>query len=78
MADSLSDEQISELKEAFDLYDLSGDGTVDGRDLKDLLKSLGHDPKVKRMRNIESVFLRNLLMGFKRVVAISNKICVYH
>ena len=46
MAEELSDEQINELKEAFAIFDFSNDGTIEGRDLPALLRSLGHDPKV--------------------------------
>ncbi len=45
MADELSDQTIQELKEAFAIFDFSNDGTIEGRDLPALLRSLGHDPK---------------------------------
>ena len=48
MAEQLSDEQINELKEAFAIFDFSNDGTIEGRDLPALLRSLGHDPKVRQ------------------------------
>jgi Ca2+-binding EF-hand superfamily protein len=42
MADSLTTEQIYELREAFDLLDRDGDGKVDVNDLAAAFRSLGH------------------------------------
>ncbi len=52
MADQLSDEEISDLKEAFGLFDVSGDGTVDRIDLPALLASLGHSLRDEERREL--------------------------
>ena len=39
---SLSEEQKSELKEAFDLFDTDGSGTIDAKELKVALRALGN------------------------------------
>ena len=38
---SLSEEQKQELKEAFDLFDGDGSGTIDAKELKVALRALG-------------------------------------
>eukprot|EP00922_Rhytidocystis_sp_ex-Travisia-forbesii_P032647 GHVS01048517.1.p1 GENE.GHVS01048517.1~~GHVS01048517.1.p1 ORF type:complete len:298 (+),score=114.80 GHVS01048517.1:269-1162(+) len=38
----LSDERLSELKEAFDLFDIHGRGRIDARELKAALRALGY------------------------------------
>ena len=40
--DNLTDEQISEFKEAFNLYDKDGDGTITILELGSIMRSLGH------------------------------------
>jgi len=40
----LSDEQISEFKEAFSLFDMDGDGTITTKELGKVLRSLGQNP----------------------------------
>lgn len=44
MTKDLSDEQISEFKEAFSLFDMDGDGTITTKELGKVLRSLGQNP----------------------------------
>ena len=43
MAIKLSEDQIAELRKAFDVMDANKDGVVTKEELKNLLKSLGED-----------------------------------
>merc|ERR1739841_4578 len=48
----LTEEQKQEIKEAFDLFDTDGSGTIDVKELKVAMRALGFEPKkeeVKRM-----------------------------
>ncbi|XP_045176843.2 calmodulin-like [Mercenaria mercenaria] len=44
MAEKLTEEQISELKEAFSLFDKDGDGTITTKELGTVMRSLGMNP----------------------------------
>ncbi|KAJ3863874.1 calmodulin [Lentinula novae-zelandiae] len=44
MAEQLSEEQISEFKEAFSLFDKDGDGTITTKELGTVMRSLGQNP----------------------------------
>ncbi|CAI2381916.1 unnamed protein product [Moneuplotes crassus] len=48
----LTEEQRQEIKEAFDLFDTEGSGTIDSKELKVAMRALGFEPKkddIKRM-----------------------------
>ncbi|KAK2955810.1 putative Caltractin [Blattamonas nauphoetae] len=48
----LTEEQRQEIREAFDLFDTDGSGTIDAKELKVAMRALGFEPKkdeVKRM-----------------------------
>ncbi|XP_075260491.1 uncharacterized protein LOC142352034 [Convolutriloba macropyga] len=48
----LTEEQKQEIREAFDLFDTEGSGTIDAKELKVALRALGFEPKkeeIKRM-----------------------------
>merc|ERR1711964_278499 len=48
----MGEEQKQEIKEAFDLFDIDGSGTIDAKELKVAMRALGFEPKkeeVKRM-----------------------------
>ena len=48
----LSEEQRQEIKEAFDLFDTDGSGSIDSKELKVAMRALGFEPKkedIKRM-----------------------------
>lgn len=51
MAD-LTDERIAELREAFDLFDQDGDGTITTKDLRALYESRGHSPTEAELQDI--------------------------
>ena len=41
----INDEQKQEVKEAFDLFDTDGSGTIDAKELKVAMRALGFEPK---------------------------------
>ncbi|GAB5031590.1 centrin 2 [Nannochloropsis oceanica] len=43
--EGLTEEEIEEIREAFNLFDLQGSGTIDVRELKQAMQSLGFDAK---------------------------------
>ena len=45
----LTDEQKKEIKDAFDLFDTSGSGTIEAKELKVALRALGFDPKKEEL-----------------------------
>jgi Ca2+-binding EF-hand superfamily protein len=48
----LTEEQKQEIKEAFDLFDTDGSGSIDAKELKVAMRALGFEPKkeeIKRM-----------------------------
>jgi len=50
----LTEEQRQEIKEAFDLFDTDGSGSIDSKELKVAMRALGFEPRkeeVKRMIN---------------------------
>ncbi|KAM7482894.1 hypothetical protein LguiB_007477 [Lonicera macranthoides] len=44
MAEQLTEEQISEFKESFKLFDQNGDGVISSNELGSVMKSLGQNP----------------------------------
>ena len=47
MADAvqnLTEDELSELKEAFSLFDRDGDGTISAKELGTVMRSLGQNP----------------------------------
>ncbi|XP_012617817.1 calmodulin-like [Microcebus murinus] len=44
MADQLAEEQTTEFKEAFSLFDKDGDGTITTKELGTVMRSLGQNP----------------------------------
>merc|ERR1739840_77486 len=52
MADSLTEEQIAEFKEAFSLFDKDGDGTITTKELGTVMRSLGQNPKEEELTDM--------------------------
>jgi len=52
MADQLSEEQISEFKEAFSLFDKDGDGTITTIELGTVMRSLGQNPTEAELQDM--------------------------
>jgi centrin-2/centrin-1 len=50
----LSDEQKQEIKNAFDLFDTSGTGTIEMKELKVALRALGFDPSKNELKQMIS------------------------
>ena len=46
----LTEEQTQEIKEAFDLFDTDGSGSIDSKELKVAMRALGFEPIRKRSR----------------------------
>lgn len=44
-ANNLTESEIEEVREAFNLFDVDGSGTIDPRELREAMKSLGYDAK---------------------------------
>ena len=48
----LSDEQKSDIREAFNLFDSSGSGAIDAKDLKVAMRALGFEPRKEEIRKM--------------------------
>merc|ERR1711908_228623 len=48
----LTDDQIQEIREAFDLFDTDGSGTIDAKELKVAMRALGFEPKKEEIRKM--------------------------
>ncbi|TPX15109.1 calmodulin [Thyridium curvatum] len=52
MADSLTEEQVSEFKEAFSLFDKDGDGQITTKELGTVMRSLGQNPSESELQDM--------------------------
>ncbi|CAG9942152.1 unnamed protein product [Clonostachys rosea f. rosea IK726] len=52
MADSLTEEQVSEFKEAFSLFDKDGDGEITTKELGTVMRSLGQNPSESELQDM--------------------------
>ena len=50
----LTEDQRLEIKEAFELFDTDGSGTIDAKELKVAMRALGFDPKKEEIRQMIS------------------------
>ncbi|XP_034038059.1 caltractin [Thalassophryne amazonica] len=48
----LTEEEIQEIKEAFDLFDTDGTGSIDVKELKVAMRALGFEPKKEEIRKL--------------------------
>ncbi|CAB1111888.1 unnamed protein product [Ectocarpus sp. CCAP 1310/34] len=48
----LSEEDVADLKEAFDNFDRNGDGTIDSVELATVLRSLGYSPTKDQLKKL--------------------------
>jgi centrin-1 len=48
----LSEEQKQEIREAFDLFDTDGSGTIDAKELKVAMRALGFEPKKEEVKKM--------------------------
>jgi Ca2+-binding EF-hand superfamily protein len=53
-SNELTTEQKQEIREAFDLFDLDGSGTIDVKELKVAMRALGFEPKREEMKKMLS------------------------
>ena len=50
--DKLTDAQLDEFREAFNMFDKDGGGSIDAGELKDLMKSVGQEPSDAELRDM--------------------------
>jgi len=50
----LTEEQKQEIREAFDLFDVDGSGTIDAKELKVAMRALGFEPKKEEIKKMIS------------------------
>ncbi|KAG7668491.1 hypothetical protein KSW81_005258 [Nannochloris sp. 'desiccata'] len=50
----LTEEQKQEIREAFDLFDTDGSGTIDAKELKVAMRALGFEPKKEEVKKMIS------------------------
>merc|ERR1712146_54848 len=50
----LTDDQIQEMGEAFDLFDTDGSGSIDAKELKVAMRALGFEPKKEEIQKMIS------------------------
>ncbi|ERL93831.1 caltractin isoform X2 [Dendroctonus ponderosae] len=48
----LSEDQKNDIKEAFDLFDTTGSGKIDSKDLKVAIRALGFEPKKEEIKKM--------------------------
>ncbi|XP_013875738.1 caltractin [Austrofundulus limnaeus] len=54
----LTEEQMQEVREAFDLFDTDGTGTIDVKELKVAMRALGFEPKKEEIKMVVSQFVK--------------------
>ncbi|GAN06811.1 calmodulin [Mucor ambiguus] len=52
MSDQLNDQQISEYRESFALFDKNGDGAIDAEELGQVMRSLNQDPTNEELKDM--------------------------
>ena len=54
MTENLTEEQIAEFKEAFQIFDKNGDGSITTKELGTVMRSLGQSPSEEELQNMIS------------------------
>jgi centrin-1 len=54
----LTEDEIEEIKEAFDLFDSDGSGTIDPKELKSAMQSLGFEAKNQTIYQMIVILIR--------------------
>ena len=49
---ALTEEQMQEIREAFDLFDTDGSGSIDAKELKVAMRALGFEPKKEEIKKM--------------------------
>lgn len=60
----LSEEEIEEIREAFNLFDTDGSGTIDPKELKAAMQSLGFEAKnqtIYQVNNTRSIIVNIII-----------------
>ncbi|XP_015795381.1 caltractin [Tetranychus urticae] len=57
--DSLSDEVRQDIKDAFDMFDRDGKGTIELTNLKLAMRALGFEPKKEEIKKITAEFVKD-------------------
>ncbi|CAH1245067.1 CALM1 [Branchiostoma lanceolatum] len=52
MAEEMTEEQISEFREAFELFDKDGNGSIDAEELGTVMKELGQNPTKSELKDM--------------------------
>lgn len=50
----LNEDEIADLKEAFAIFDANGDGTIEAKELREVMRSLGQNPSKKEIKEMIS------------------------
>jgi Ca2+-binding EF-hand superfamily protein len=64
----LSEEQKNDIREAFNLFDTEGNGSIDTKDLKVAMRALGFEPRKEDIKKMVQVRLQCSLFIFKDVM----------
>jgi Ca2+-binding EF-hand superfamily protein len=64
----LSEEQKNDIREAFNLFDTEGNGSIDTKDLKVAMRALGFEPRKEDIKKMVQVRLQYSLFILKDVM----------
>ena len=67
MVEQLSDEQIEEFREVFNLYDKNNDGLVKKEDVGSIFKSLGQNPSKEDIDRLTSQVMKKKPVLFEEL-----------
>ena len=58
MSNQFTDEQLSEFKDAFSLFDKNGDNTIPSNSLGTVMRALGHNPTETEIHDLIQLFIQ--------------------